>query len=80
MSHSTCPSHIASLIKQLEINDDAEEVLLKNVNLITIDTELYNLYDELSFDPSLASFTLIPDMDTVMQRLREIYQIEEYYD
>ena len=38
MSHTTYPSHIASLMQQLNINNDAEEVLLKNVNLITIDT------------------------------------------
>ena len=77
MSHSPQPAHIAMLYQELNLCYDPEDVLLKNLGLVTKDSMLYELYLEWSFDPELRLFTEPPAKDTVLSRIREVYMIDE---
>jgi hypothetical protein len=50
MSLSNYPQHITNIVTELQSGYEAEDVLLRHVSLINKDTQLYNLYTELSFD------------------------------
>jgi hypothetical protein len=69
---SNYPQHITNIVAELQFGYEAEDVLQRHVSLINKDTQLYNLYTELSFDTRINSLRVHRQTSTHSNVLRNV--------
>ena len=75
--NTTIPTHISSLIHQLQISTDLQQTLLQHVHLIQSDMTLYGIYLALGYDPIRFRFLQSISLSCVLDKIQAEYETPE---
>jgi hypothetical protein len=75
--NTTIPTHISSLIHQLQISTDLHDTLLQHAHLIQSDMTLYGIYLALGYDPIRFRFLQPVSLNCVLEKIQAEYETPE---